>query len=517
MEKILRTMGEHVDEYRQNRATRLFRRNAATRQSFCDCRALLEAEGFRLRELREGPDRCYASFSRENEGLFLNFWPSLGEMTGVLEENCPYFSFRDTPRQGKVTPQLTQVHLEDFGMSYTARLSDGRFLVIDGGRGLDPDADRLLECLRRGTPEGKPVIAGWILSHPHPDHFHCFLTFLERHLQEVELERVLLTFPEPEDLAQYPRLVSPRRQLEGVRENAMMRLLQQTLERLQVPVFHPHTGQCYRLGDGTLEVLASMDETLGVSDNTNAASLVLRLELGGQVILWTTDASFEAARLPERYGSRLKADILQAPHHGFGCGSSEAAIAGYRLIAPETVLLPVSDFNAFTAFCAYRECTRFLMTRCGVKELITGEKTRTLDLPYRPDPMGAALLAQSYRDGQENAGARTWIFTGLSAGREEDFVFTALNTTHLPARIRVELFFSTGTKPIRFIEATAGPLGLRQIKLPDGEDVEQDTAFFNPWSLHKNEIPPEASFAVRFMSDIPVVISHGSRQAAYYR
>lgn len=36
------------------------------------------------------------------------------------------------------------------------------------------------------------------------------------------------------------------------------------------------------------------------------------------------------------------------------------------------------------------------------------------------------------------------FFTCLNTGRQEDFVFSVLNTTYLPADIQVELFFEDG-------------------------------------------------------------------------
>ena len=52
----------------------------------------------------------------------------------MAEDNCAYFDFADTPRTHSVSAQITQIKLEDFGMSYVIRLTDGRFIVIDGGR-----------------------------------------------------------------------------------------------------------------------------------------------------------------------------------------------------------------------------------------------------------------------------------------------------------------------------------------------------------------------------------------------
>jgi len=476
---------------------------------------LLEANGFEKRQMRETSQRCFAAYSQLKTGVFLNYYREAAELTLVTEEECAYFSYEDVSPNCSMAPQITQLHLEDFGMSYVIRVSDGRFIVLDGGRALEPDAERLMECLKKESGTEKPVIAAWILSHPHPDHYDCFFLFLERFGEAVKIEKLLFYFPEADDLLHYPKLVSRRRQEEGHKANAQMLQLQRCIREWGFEVYTPHTGQIYQIGDAMLEILACMDDTIEVSDNINAISLVIRMELGGQVTLWATDASFEAARLAQRYGEELKADILQVPHHGFGIGMAEAVIAGYRRIAPEVCLLPVSDYNAFTAFCAYRCCTEYLMTQCGVKELITGEQTRTLTLPYRPDPNGAQLLRMRYAEGRDNAGARTWIFTELNTGRPEDFEFTILNTTHAVAEVLIELFFEDGEGKIRFIKATILPTRLRKLCIIDGDEVERDIAYYNPWSIETNEIPKDAPFAVRFMSRVPVVISNQHHKETY--
>ena len=83
-------------------------------------------------------------------------------------------------------------------------------------------------------------------------------------------------------------------------------------------------------------------------------------------MLWTNDAAFSHAKLPERYGEYLKADILQIPHHGFQSGSAEAEISGYDLIRPRVCLLPVSDYCAYT-FCKKVVCRIFRRRVWGEK------------------------------------------------------------------------------------------------------------------------------------------------------
>ena len=145
---------------------------------------LLSREGYALKESYAHSARRYAAYlNAEGEGVFLNDYRGNGELSLVREEKTAYFSYVDQPRSCPVKPtQITQVHLEDFGMSYVIRLSDGRFIIFDGGCNFEPDQDRLFECLKKGSPEDeKPVIAAWIMTHPHSDHTNGLSTFCRQH------------------------------------------------------------------------------------------------------------------------------------------------------------------------------------------------------------------------------------------------------------------------------------------------------------------------------------------------
>ena len=203
------------------------------------------------------------------------------------------------------------------------------------------------------------------------------------------------------------------------------------------------------------------------------------------------------------------------PHHGFQSGTAEAEIKGYRCIKPSVCLLPVSDYNAYTVFCAFRAGTRFLMQDMDVEEMITGDTTRTLLLPYTPAPEGKAELARKYTLGQHSAGARIWIYTGLNTGEEEDLVFRFINTTHTPALVNMELFFEEKDRNIRHIKAQIPALSYKHICVV-GSDVDGDYMYRNSMSLKKRGIPENAEFAIRFMSDIPIVVAHKKHSAAYH-
>ena len=502
-------------ENRENAAARVVLMENAAPGAFDAYCSLLEENGFRCMEAYTQGAHRYAAYYDGERGVFLNDFASIHRLSVVEEENCRYFAFADVSAKASVPAQITQVTLEDYGISYVIRLTDGRFIVFDGGREFEPDEDRLFACLKEGAMGGKPVIAAWILTHPHSDHFHCMIGFMERYGEMVTVEKFLFNFPEPDDYEHYPTLGNKDKRFEDSSATTNIPKMLEQVERSGAAVYMPHTGQRYRIGDAALEILSCMDDTIHCSKNVNATSLVIRMELAGQVILWAADVPFSDARLPERYGEYLKADILQIPHHGFQSGTAAAEIRGYELIQPRVCFLPVSEHNAFTIFCIYREGTRYLMSKAGVEELITGSVQRTLTLPYTPPAYAKWELEQRYFSGLDNAGSCTWMFSGLNTGREADFRFTILNTTVAAATVWIELFFEDAARKVRFIKASIPSGCFRQVNIV-GEDVDDDAIYFGYLSLKKQGIPENAPFAVRFMSDIPVVVSHPDHPASYH-
>ena len=208
---------------------------------------------------------------------------------------------------------------------------------------LEPDADELFKTIKEGSPDEKPVIAAWILTHAHSDHFHCVMPFMDKYGELVTVERFMYNFPERDDLEHYPKLKHKDKRFVDSSIYTNIPLMEERIAKCGAKVYMPHTGQKYIIGDAVLEILSSIDDTIHVSDDINPTSLFIRMELGGQVILWSADASYSDGCIPDRYADYLKADILQIPHHGFGMGNPKKEIEGYEYIKPETCFLPVSD------------------------------------------------------------------------------------------------------------------------------------------------------------------------------
>lgn len=517
MDIVIPAFGEtQYGDVMSNRNTRVVNISgvkASLLEKYC---ALLEANGCIQKEIYQEGNHSYAAYAQGNKGYFLNYYGGLEELNIAIEENCGYFTFDAGSGEAVVEPQITQVYLVDFGMSYVIRISDGRFIVIDGGWGFEPDVDELLRVLKAGAPDGKPVVAAWFLTHPHRDHYLGFAEFIARYPNEAEIQKVMMNFPEPDNLQRYPGMAKEDRRVENTAAVNRVPQMIRRIHALGIPVYEPHTGQRYQIGDASCQILSCLDDTILIPEtDLNPASLVVRMELGGQVILWTADTAFSASRLSERYGHYLKADILQVPHHGFQSGTAEGEIAGYELVKPRVCLLPAADYLAYTGYCIHKQGTNYLMTKLGIDELIAGDATRTLTLPYIPADYKKAELAQKVLSGLDNCGACTWIFTDLHTTDSEDFVFSFLNTAYVTAEVNIDLYFDEPGRQLSCIKATLPAKSFQKLCIIDGNDVLTNTAYFNFNRLDIKGIPENATFAVRFISNLPVVISHPKHKAAY--
>lgn len=493
----------------------------ATAENFAAYCTLLESTGFTARQTFTAEHRCFVAYEKDGWGVFVNYFAGTAQLQLVVEENTAYFAYVDCAGAASTVPQLTQVFLSDYGLSDVIRLPDGRLIIIDGADIYEKDIDNLFARLQTDSLGKKPVIAAWIFTHPHSDHYYCFFPFIQKYGNEVTLEKFFFNFPEGDDLIHYPRLANNEQTfaqwlgVETVTGSEILNRFRCTVKEMGIPVYTPHTGQTYQIGEANLQILASMDDTLHCSRNINAASLMFTMELAGQKIFFGGDGSFSDACLAERYGSELKSDILQVPHHGFGCGTDSGQIAGYRLIDPQVCLLPVQQSLAYTSFTTYREGTNYLFTRMPIQEMRTGEKEQTLQLPYTPDPAGAYELQKRYLQGREDAGARTWVFTDLNTGRKEDFVFSVLNITYYNAEITVDLYFEDLQKKIIRVNNQGLRLGVFRLNCLLRPDEDQ-SLFEAPDFLESMGIPENTNFAVRFTSNLPVVISHREHKPAYH-
>lgn len=467
----------------------------------------LLSAGFTKAEETEMGENTFAVFSKGGDAVFCAYYPSLKEARIVTEPKCEYLNFKDTPIGGRVQPLFTQIDLEDFGESVVVRLSDGRFIVYDGGREFEPDADKLVACLREQSPHEKPIVAAWIMTHPHCDHYRCFVVAHRKYPDAFTVERFIYNFTDTEqkDIERIPTLV---KDVEWIRD------FEKITREIGSSVYKAHTGQVYNIGGACLEMLSTPDDTLRpLVNDVNSLSIVVKMTIEGQAIMMCADANLPMTGLARRFGSYLKSDILQPSHHMFLGGDVEA----YDFVDPRVCVVPSFEDDCFGKISPYqKKCNKenlHLFYNLNVEEFYTGSTGNVvLKLPYTPKANGRKIYLDKIEKYRKSMGAESWFFSDLTT---EDDEFLFLNMTVETAEVWADLYFDEVKNIVKSIKISVPPNRTNRVRILDTEAVDADALFYNHHSLKSKGVPEGEKFTVHFTSDIPIVIK-GKKSPDYY-
>ena len=222
----------------------------------------------------------------------------------------------------------------NFGMCYVIALGEGHFIIYDGDGDHSNDDDRLLDYLKKWTPDGqRPVIDVWVGTHPHWDHLSGFAKFSKKYNGEVELKHILLNIPSldvkyrEQDVQDYHSSV-----------NEWLPAIFNSFPKAQVHKIH--SGECFNVGGVKLEVLYTheMIHPYRYDLAANDTSLVTRIFINGRTVFISADISGGTAcrMIHNMYGPYIKSDIFQVAHHGWHSDSIEF----YYDVDPEILLWP---------------------------------------------------------------------------------------------------------------------------------------------------------------------------------
>jgi len=483
---------------------------------FEDYIKILADKGFLVFENRVFGKNLYYALKKDNDAVYITFYPSVSEMRIVTEKNSAYINYTDISRDIHTSTNITQINLLDYGLSYVIRLNDGRFIVFDGGWDWDNDADQIMSVLKQYSVDQKPIIAAWILTHQHCDHFWAFITFQKKYGREVAVEKVLFSFAEPSDEFKEKYPGSFLKMARGDHFDFTVSLMD-CIKEMDAEIYCPHSGQVYKIGNAFCEILSSPDDvcTTPVTD-ANHLSLIIKMTLEGQTILWCADGNLKRSKLAERYGSYLKADIMQLPHHGFNGGDSET----YDLIDPRVVLAPTYDDDAFAYINIYEEYNFHLCKEMNVEEYICGKKyngsNRTIELPYVPDPTGRIKLDNMVKDGQGFCGARVWYFDGLMLQENKPCFLNIIRSCRPSFDVYVDYIFEDSKYGATAVKVDTSKSDLTRFNLNGVDLIENNPLQYERTFWHKGEIPQGIPFAIRVYADITFVASCDEGREIYH-
>ncbi len=239
----------------------------------------------------------------------------------------------------KVTePKVTQMMFEypnrtngsrASGMCYIFTLEDGSYIIYDTGETSDTDAKRLYEllCEMNERPDGKIVIAAWVLTHEHGDHYGNFLNFCKKYGKYITLEQFICNTPTTLNMSINESHVSYESDFNAAKQYVG-----------DVKVVKVHTGQVVKIRNAEIEVLFTIEDTYPkFIRNTNDASIITRVKMGGQTVMMLGDTESQTSDIiMSSFGEHLKSDIVQISHHGYGT----APFALYELIDSDIALWP---------------------------------------------------------------------------------------------------------------------------------------------------------------------------------
>ncbi len=272
---------------------------------------------------------------------YLNYNHSLSIITDPLTQTV----YKDgEPTYQKVTENtlavstLLYTHREPTdgnGMGYVVTLEDGRYIIFDGGyadqKTGESQADVLYEFLEENYKgrERKIEIAAWVFSHSHGDHYGAFQSFTSKYADRVKVEYFIYNAPSQSVYTSF----------DGFLEKTLPTYIPKSYP--DAKIIKPHTGQILKFCNVEFEVLYAQESFApGKIALLNDASLILRMNVNGQKVLFTGDAEASASNLLcEMYGSYLKSDILQINHHGYSGGTVEL----YNLVDPTYTVWPTSQ------------------------------------------------------------------------------------------------------------------------------------------------------------------------------
>jgi beta-lactamase superfamily II metal-dependent hydrolase len=268
------------------------------------------------------------------------------------------------------------------GLALIYQLSNGKFIIVDGGYYL---SDKIYKELKTLQPDASKItIAAWFVSHPHIDHQDTLERFIRQHANEIEIESLFFNYV---DADYYDNLTAPDQitdpdAKEGDRVNYFREIISKYFSR-STKIIKPHTGQIYSFGEGAeVEIIWTVEDLLPTAlDRINTSSMIIRVTVAGTSTMVLADATGVSKQIMlNMYGSHLESDIVTLAHHGIWIDTPEM----YNTVKAPVLLWPANTAGANEGYTHSYSRPAILAALENATDVYLSKGTNNvLKLPYK--------------------------------------------------------------------------------------------------------------------------------------
>lgn len=341
----------------------------------------LAGNGFTLRgtENTAGGNRMFTYYKSNGAGgytvVHCNYFAALSEfrINYGTETFIGAASVAEAGATGSIEPTISAIGMSDDVLCEVVQLSDGSFIIIDGGWGTDAnksveyidldgntvtrtytrsgadDIEALLDFLEAKTPSGTKPRVTWMYSHGDPDHVTLSKKVINDYSDKFDLNMVIYNFPTIDAINEIgftngktgDDIATEITNFAGY-QSSLLSAINTNFPEAEHFIYH--TGQKLYFPGCEIEfIFAQEDYRPNSMPYLNNAAGAWRMTFtdSGKTALFLTDCDTALnSQINSVFGSYLKSDILQVAHHGSNGGYK----ALYQNVDPTVCFWPCTDF-----------------------------------------------------------------------------------------------------------------------------------------------------------------------------
>ena len=359
----------------------------------------LTENGYTLYTENEIAENLFSTFENEFFTVNAGYYRHDSSVRILIEPLAPRTGLEsDNKYTAVTTSQITMLGLEHTdsegklitnGLSMLIRLTDGRFIVIDGGYNRSTEAKLLINAIKEQSASytDNPVVAAWIISHIHIDHFamigYNYPAFISA---GIKVERFLTNFISDSERNKSINSSEYGKNWRATEGAEYVKIIEAS-DAFGAALYKLHPGQVFFFADCRAEILYTLESSAPDTCNAlNGTSPIIRMVFGEKTsFLCTGDATGKAfGILNAMYGDYIRSDIIQVAHHGYTTyGQENETAKAYRTVNASIVLWPMG-MSAYDAWKIKSYNSPLFVTNNFKKCYVAGAEgdTVTVALPY---------------------------------------------------------------------------------------------------------------------------------------